>query len=65
MLRKHINSGNIVDLNKQSFYCWECLTISTKKKDLDIIIQNEECMNMVLKFLIYKTNTLDGMPGSA
>lgn len=65
ILRKHINSANLIDLKNQNFYSWECLTILTEKKDLDIIIQNEECMDMVLKFLIYKTNTLNGEPGSA
>lgn len=58
-------STSIIDIRKQPFYSWQCLTIHTKKKDIDLVIPNEECMNLVLKFLIHYMNTMDGTRNSA
>lgn len=63
--RKHLNSMNKLDVKNQPFYSWECLTIHTEDRDIDLVIRNQECMDMLLKLLIYKTNSLNGLKGSA
>lgn len=65
MLRKHINSTNILHIRSQPFKSWECLTISLETNDLDIVVPNQKCMDMLLKLLIYRTETYDGMRNSS
>ena len=48
------------------FYAWDCISLSIKGKwDIHLIIKNEWVMSDFLKFLIYRTDTLDGFRGTA
>ena len=42
MLRVHINS--ILNNNELPFYNWECITIETPSKNLNLVIKNESEM---------------------
>lgn len=65
LLRKHINSMEHQKLLDLPFYCWECITISTKERDIDLIIKNQKDMQTLLEFLIISIKTCDGRRGSA
>lgn len=65
MYRKHMNSCNILDIKKHPFYSWQCLTISLANKDIDLIVTDERCMTSLLKLLVYKIRTLDGVRETA
>ena len=62
MLRKHINSLSNKDfyLERIPFYSWECITIVIAGREIDLVIKNEACMTMFLKYLVYKMKTVDG-----
>ena len=52
--------------NDAPFYSWNCVTVSLRNKnDLYLIIKNEQVLEFFLKLLIYKTETLDGVRGTA
>ena len=40
MMRKHINLLSKKDLNKLPLYSWECITILTKNRTIDLVIKN-------------------------
>ena len=42
LLRKHISSMEVSDLKNLPFYCWECLTIQTIHKNINIVVKNEK-----------------------
>ena len=65
MLRKHINSLDTQQLNKLPFHCWNCITLVTKHRDIDLVIKDEEEMLTLLKFLIYSLKTVDGIANTA
>lgn len=65
MLRKFINNLEKNELDKMPFYSWNCLTLSLKHRDVDLVIKDEKDMEYILKFLIMKLKTVDGMRGSA
>ena len=67
MLRKHVMSMDREDLkNDAPFYGWNCITLSIKDKwDIYLIIKNETVMQNFIKFLIYKTNTVNGFRDTA
>jgi len=65
MLRKHINSLDSYSLKHLPFHCWNCITITIKNRDIDLVIKNEKEMNILLKFLIYTLKTVDGIPNTA
>ena len=52
LLRKHINSMLPKDLSDLPFYCWECLTIRTDSRDINLVIKDEKDMKYLLEFLI-------------
>ena len=62
MMRKHICLSSIRELSyKMTFHAWDCITISVKgQSDIFLIITNQEKMFMLIKFLIYKLETVDG-----
>jgi len=61
MYRKHINSySKASDLDHLPFYCWDCLTLQLKRRDVDLVIKNEKDMQILLLFLIYRLKTVDG-----
>jgi len=47
------------------FYAWECVTIVIPGREIDIVIKNEACMTLFLKFLVYSMKTVDGGKDSA
>jgi hypothetical protein len=53
MLRKHINSLNLKNLNSLPFNNWNCITLLLKDKCIDIVLINEKHMKVFLQFLIY------------
>ena len=67
MLRKHTITMDQADLMHDApFYGWNCITLSIAHKwDIYLIIKNEAAMTKFIKLLIYKTDTLDGLRGSA
>lgn len=47
------------------FYSWQCITLTLKNRDIDLVIPEEKIMDMLIKLLIFKTNTIDGVKDSA
>ena len=53
-------------LNDAPFYAWDCISLSISGKwDIYLIIKNEKVMSDFLKLLIFKTETMNGLRGSA
>lgn len=65
MLRKHINSLDNEELEKVPFQSWNCLTLTLSHRDIDLVIKDDKDMDRLLKFLIYKMQTIDGNKGSS
>lgn len=67
MMRKHINSmtNNDIRKNKVPFNCWQCLTIETHAREINLVIPKEEDMRNLLFFLIVQIQTIDGNTGTA
>jgi hypothetical protein len=65
MMRKHINSTPLKNLNEIPFFSWNCLTLQLKNRDVDLVIKDEKTMFKFLHFLIYNMKTIDGNRGSA
>ena len=64
-MRKHIN---LIAMAKQAavpFDSWNCLTLSTARKDFDIVIKDDHQMLIILRFLIQSIRSVDGQRGSA
>jgi hypothetical protein len=68
IFRKHINSMDRKMTNNEKnfpFLPWECLTIQLSHRDVDLVIKDEIHMKMLLRFLCYRINTINGDTGSA
>ena len=65
MMRKHINLLSKEDLANLPLYSWECITITTKYRTIDLLIKNQTDMSDLIYFLIIKLKTIDGNAGSA
>jgi hypothetical protein len=65
MLRKHFNQNVNHHLDPMPFRYWECITITVGQREIDLVIQDEKMMDMFLKLLIWKLNTIDGIRGTA
>lgn len=66
MLRKHINSILSVErLRNLPFYAWNCLTLELNHREVDLIIPDDRHMQQLLKFLVYRIQTVDGNRGTA
>ena len=50
--RKHINSMNVEQLRNLPFYSWECLTLNTEHKSINLVIKDEKQMDRLVEFLI-------------
>ena len=48
------------ELKSLPFYCWQCITIVTEHRDINLVIKNELDMKMLLEFLIISLKTVDG-----
>jgi hypothetical protein len=60
-----MNTTTDQDISKLPFQAWECITLTLGNRDIDLVINEEAIMDMFLKLLIHKTNTIDGQRGSA
>lgn len=40
-MRKHINSMETKQILDLPFYCWECITIQTSTKNINLVIRNQ------------------------
>ena len=65
MLRKHISSMHVDNLDQLPFHSWNCLTIRLQRRDIDLVIRDDQQLEMLTKFLIYSLKTLDGKTNSA
>ena len=65
LMRKHIIQLTPVELENLPFYCWECISIETQYRTIDLVIKDLSDMETLLKFLIYKLETQNGQKGSA
>lgn len=65
ILRKHINSLDVLYLKDLPFYCWECITIHTSDRELNLVIKDQEEMQALVEFLIINLQTKDGFRGTA
>lgn len=53
MLRKHINSFARNELHKVPFFNWNCITLRLDRRDVDLVIKDDDQMAIFVKFLIY------------
>jgi hypothetical protein len=55
MMRKHVNSISIDELKAGllPFYCWECVTIQLKHRDVDLVFKDEKDMLRLLTLLTH------------
>ena len=55
LLRKQINSTPLFQFKKGKvpFYAWQCITIETKYRMLDLVIKNDEHMVNLLVYLVH------------
>ena len=65
MLRKHINCLDKDSLKNIPFHIWNCILISLKNKDINLVIRDPIDMERMLKYLIYRLKTHDGIKNSA
>jgi hypothetical protein len=65
LLRKRIISLPKKDHGLIPFYSWNCITIYLWNREVDLVIKNENDLKMLIKYLIYKLQTVDGQRGSA
>ena len=47
------------------FHAWECITISTDKRDVNLVIKDQFDMDKVIEFLVVQLKTIDGYRGTA
>jgi hypothetical protein len=68
MYRNHFNTLKLRDIRtpgKLPFYSWQCLTISTVLRNVDLVIPHEINYNILVKYLLYRMNSYDGKKDSA
>jgi hypothetical protein len=53
------------ELENIAIKSWDCITINLKHRDVDLVIPNEDSMTFLLRLLIYKIETIDGLRNSA
>ena len=64
-MRKYINSLPLIELKKLPYHSWNCLTISLKERDIDIVVHDEQDLEKLIKFLMRRMNSIDGIKDSA
>ena len=52
------------ELEKLQFYSWECITLEKEIRNINLVIKDQSQMDLFLKFLIYRLETIDGNVGS-
>ena len=65
ILRKHINSMQIEDLDDLPFFSWQCISLELKNRCIDLVIKDQTKMNLLLRYLIYTLRTVNGFRNSA
>ena len=55
----------LADRSTAPFYSWECLTLQLKNRDVDLVIPKESQMMMLIKYIMYKINSVDGTRNTA
>ena len=63
-MRKHINAMSRKELKNLQFYSWECITLEKGVRNINLVIKDQMQMDLFLKFLIYRLETVDGNVGS-
>jgi hypothetical protein len=49
----------------EMFKSWQCVTIQLKHREVDLVVKNQSQMDNLISLILYKTHSLDGMPGSS
>ena len=65
MHRKDIISTPIKEQHKIPFLSWQCLTLVTSTRYIDLVIKDEQDMEKIIKYLIFSMKTVDGKRDSA
>lgn len=65
MLRKHIIQMDYKSMNQVPFFSWNCITLELPNRQIDLVLRDQDDMNKLVKFLIFKLKTVDGKRGSA
>jgi hypothetical protein len=65
LLRKHINSMEHKELEHLPFYAWQCITLQTNRRDVNLVIKDQKDMQILLEFLIISLRTIDGVRDTA
>lgn len=63
-MRIHFNFQDEDIIDKLPFKSWQCITLSLKNRDVDIVIPCEKDQNLLVKFLLFKMKTADGIKNS-
>lgn len=63
--RKHFSCLSYGQLENLPFHAWDCLTLQTKKRDIDLVLTDQKEMFTLIKYLIYQLRTIDGTRNSA
>ena len=65
LYRKHMNYilPKTFRVHKEEipFYAWECLTIEMNNRKVALVIKKESQMMMLIKFIVYRINSVDGI----
>lgn len=64
-LRKHINSLNEKQILALPYYSWECISLKTKHREVDLVFKDQRLMNKLVLHLLRSLKTVDGHRGSA
>lgn len=59
-LRKHINCLRDDQMDNLPFYSWQCLSLKLKHREVDLVICDEQQMNLLVKYLLIKMESIDG-----
>lgn len=57
--------GKFKKRSKLPFYNWQCITLIYTHRQVDLVIKNEKSMDLLIRFLIWTLNTLDGHRNTA
>lgn len=63
--RKHFCTLEKTCSHRMPFYGWQCISLQTKDRDVDLVIRDQHKMNNFLSILIHKMETLDCSKGTA
>lgn len=64
-MRKHINCIEQCHEYEYPFFAWQCITLQTKYRDIDLVIANRNHMMQLVHYLVLVLKTVDGMRNSA